>query len=223
MKRNQPNLKRLFLTSWIGPIILLGALGDASGAYPAWNRSPNSLSATIPSTSDSAIKNGIDSEPEEQKYTRGQPQQDTLTLAATVSGTHERMLSYPFEQVWPTTIRYLRVNQHYELSDQDKRAGFILFRYPVENELEGEGSIEMIQVVDAASRPSVKLIVRMSQGPHHLAFSIAKGISDKIRKERGQPAPPPKKKPHPTPPPDASDQAPSELPSAPKEKGKSPK
>ena len=139
-----------------------------------------------------------------------------------LSGVHERVLSYPFSQVWPTAIRYLRVDQHYKLSDKDKKAGFILFRYPVESEVEGEGSIELIEIVDAAKRPSVKIIVRMSHGPHHLAFTVAKGISDKIRKERGQPAPPPSTHPPtPKPPKDPPNKKPSIPPSMLQDKTKS--
>ncbi|HVH97373.1 MAG TPA: hypothetical protein VM869_01630, partial [Enhygromyxa sp.] len=38
---------------------------------------------------------------------------------------NRRVLSYPFEQVWPTAIRYLRIDRGYKVTDRDEEAGYM--------------------------------------------------------------------------------------------------
>lgn len=102
-----------------------------------------------------------------------------------------RELSYPFEQVWPAAIRYLRVDRGYEIEDRDADAGYLMFKFPVERG-EGHGALELVRVEDAAGRPSVSMAINTSAGPSHLPHTLLEGIAQKVRQERGQPAPPPK-------------------------------
>lgn len=126
---------------------------------------------------------------------------------------HSRVLSYPAEQVWPTTLRYLRVDRDYVLIDRDREAGFILFDFPLgTTETKGRGSIELMTTVDPAGRPAVKLNVSTDAGPTHLPHAIAEGLAAKLRAERGQPAPPPRPQPAPPPPDEDDDQPWAELP-----------
>jgi len=113
---------------------------------------------------------------------------------------HKRVLSYPFRQVWPTAIRYLRVDRGYNLRDRDEEAGFILFEFELPDSTKeaprvGQGSLEMIRIEDAAGRPSVQIQVGTNSGPVHLPHAILEGIAAKVRAERGQPPPPPPRKP----------------------------
>lgn len=111
---------------------------------------------------------------------------------------HRRVLSYPFEQVWPTAIRYLRIDRGYKVTDRDEQAGYILFEFSLDGGRIGSGSVEMFATEDAAGRPSVSVAVNTGAGPVHLPNSILDGIAAKVRAERGQPVDPPK---HEQPPP----------------------
>lgn len=107
---------------------------------------------------------------------------------------NRRVLSYPFDQVWPTAIRYLRIDRGFEIIDRDQEAGYLLFQFPLEGQRIGSGSLEMFATEDAAGRASVSISVNTGAGPVHLPNSILDGISAKVRAERGQPlAPPPPK------------------------------
>jgi hypothetical protein len=105
---------------------------------------------------------------------------------------NRRVLSYPFDQVWPTAIRYLRIDRGYKVTDRDEEAGYMLFEFPVDGGRIGSGSVEMFATEDAAGRPSVSLAVNTGAGPVHLPNSILDGIAAKVRAERGQPVDPPK-------------------------------
>jgi hypothetical protein len=104
---------------------------------------------------------------------------------------NRRMLSYPIDHVWPTAIRYLRIDRSFEIIDRDRDAGYLLFEFPLEEKRIGSGSLEMFATVDAAGRASVSISVNTGAGPVHLPNSILDGIAAKVRAERGQPAPPP--------------------------------
>jgi len=117
---------------------------------------------------------------------------------------HSRVLPYPAERVWPTTIRYLRVDRGFSVVDRDRDAGFILFEFTLgrDGEAKGRGSIELIETADASGRPAVKLQIATDAGPVHLPHAIADGLAAKLKAEQGQPAPPPPSAPpSPTPPP----------------------
>ncbi|NVB42059.1 hypothetical protein G6O69_29820 [Pseudenhygromyxa sp. WMMC2535] len=112
---------------------------------------------------------------------------------------HQRVLSYPFPQVWPTAIRYLRIDRGFEVTDRDEEAGYILFEFDLEGDRQGSGSLEMFATEDSSGRPSVSVSVSTSAGPVHLPNAILDGLAAKVRAERGQPASPPKREEEPPP------------------------
>lgn len=115
----------------------------------------------------------------------------------------KRLLPYPLEQVWPASIRYIRVDRGYTITDRDPDIGFVLFSIPLGPEQTARGSLEFVRTLDASGRPSVDVLVSTDGGPTHLPFTLLEGIADKVRRERGQPAPPPPPTPSPpTPPPE---------------------
>lgn len=126
---------------------------------------------------------------------------------------HARVLPYPADQVWPTTIRYLRVDRGFSIVDRDRDAGFILFEFTVGSDgaTKGRGSIELVVTADPSGRPAVKLQISTDAGPLHLPHAIAEGLAAKLKAEHGQPAPPPPSTPpSPTPPKSPPPEAPDD-------------
>lgn len=111
-----------------------------------------------------------------------------------------RVMPYPVEMVWPTAVRYLRVDRHFTIVDRDPDAGFILFDLPVGDDgRTARGSVEIFATKDAAGRPSASVQITTDGGPVHLPHALLDGIADKLRRERGQPGAPPPKPPGPKP------------------------
>lgn len=144
------------------------------------------------------------------RHARSSP---ALRPAATqISPRHDRTVSYPLTQVWPTALRYLRVDRGYTLVDRDAEAGFVLFDVPLGRPGDTEskvarGSIEMFATEDLSGRAASKIRVSTDAGPSHLPHAIAEGLAKKLRDERGAPAPPPptpKQPPKTTPPDDGA-------------------
>lgn len=115
---------------------------------------------------------------------------------------HSRVVSYPADQVWPTAIRFLRVDRAYTLVDRDQESGFILFDFPLGSRPDapvGRGSLELVATEDSSGRAAVKLQFSTDAGPTHLPHALADGLAKKLKDERGQPAPPPRPEPTPAP------------------------
>ncbi len=137
-------------------------------------------------------------------------QPEPSSMSARMS--HRRVLPYPFDVVWPTAIRYLRVDRGYSIVDRDPESGYLLFEFPVGRDGKGSGSLEAFHATDDAGRPSVNLQVSTENGPSYLPTTIVDGIAQKVKAERGQPAPPPSKKPAPPAKPKQPDEEPQPPP-----------
>jgi hypothetical protein len=140
----------------------------------------------------------------------------------------KRTLSYPYEHVWPASIRYLRVDRGFKITDKDEEAGYIMFEFTTDAGEAGSGALELVGTEDPAGRPSTSLAAMTNGGPSYLSNSLLDGVAAKVRDERGPPAAPPKKAPPepPPPPPEIDPDGPKgEEPGyppgpAPKEKGR---
>jgi hypothetical protein len=131
------------------------------------------------------------------RVAQAEPEPEPASMSARLS--HRRVVPYPFDVVWPTAIRYLRVDRGYSIVDRDADSGYLLFEFPVGRDSKGSGSLEAFRATDDAGRPSVNLQVSTDAGPSHLPTTIVDGIAQKVKAERGQPAPPPPKEPAPPP------------------------
>jgi hypothetical protein len=122
------------------------------------------------------------------------PPEASMTMVARPLAflSHQRVLSYPFEQVWPTAIRYLAVERQYKLTTRDPEAGYMMFEFKTAGGSQGSGSLEMFRTQDASGRQSVKMMISTGNGPGHLPHALAEGIAKKVRSERGAPANPPR-------------------------------
>jgi len=140
------------------------------------------------------------------------------TVGAATGLGQSRVVPWPLPTVWPTAVRYLRVDRGYAIVDKDPEAGFILFEFPIESpscgsceDRKGSGSIELFATTDASGRPSSHIEVTTEGGVVYLPHAILDGLQAKLRDERGPPPPPPTKpktppgKPGQPPAPDAPD------------------
>ncbi len=108
---------------------------------------------------------------------------------------------YPIADVWPSTVRFLRIDRDCALREKDDAAGYILFDYPEKQKVH-KGSVELIRTVDHEGREVTKVIFSLPDLPRHYERLLLDKLGEKLREDRGSPAPPPPRKP-PPPSPDA--------------------
>lgn len=117
-------------------------------------------------------------------------------LVAPAGARSEAELGYSREQAFSASLRYLRVDLGYEVTEKDADAAYLLFSFS-DAELPGKtahGSIEVVQ-----RKRSVRLFVSLPELPGYREELLKRGLLDKLRAEYGEPSepeperPPPKK------------------------------
>ncbi len=109
----------------------------------------------------------------------------------------KRTAPYPYSQVWPTAVRFLRIDENHEILEKDGDAGYVIFAVDDDGK-RFRGTLELVRVVDDG-RPAVRLTVDIEDRPAYMEAGILDRMLIKLRAEHGPPAaPPPEPEPKPT-------------------------
>lgn len=134
----------------------------------------------------------------------------SLTLAAAVlaalttaaSAKTERTARYTFDQVWPTAVRHLRVDEGFTIVEKDPDVGYVVFQVREEGKV-FSGALEVMKHKDAGGRSSVRLVLRIGDRPAYMEAGVLDRMLAKLREEHGDPpageSRPPADKPRPKP------------------------
>jgi hypothetical protein len=124
-----------------------------------------------------------------------------LTFALTSVGGEARVearsaliVPYPIADVWPATVRFLRVDQSYAIKEKDEPAGYLLFEL-VEGKRSYRAALELVRTNDGDGRVATQLVCTMNDLPHRYETTLLDKLSAKVRDERGPPPPVPRKPP----------------------------
>lgn len=126
-----------------------------------------------------------------------------VALVAAAPSAHARtstVVPYPAGEVWPTTIRFLRVDRDYTIKEKDETAGYVIFDV-VENKKSYRGTLELVAATDREGRAGTQLVATLGELPRHFEGALLDKLAAKLREERGPPSPAqPPKRPAPAPP-----------------------
>jgi hypothetical protein len=117
-----------------------------------------------------------------------------LGLAAIAAATpawarSEKTLAYAREQVWPTAVRFLAVDERVKVTEKDAEAGYIMFELR-DDRRTFRGSLEVMTVV-RDGRSLVRFVLQIQDRPSWLELAMLERLEIKLRAELGSPAPPP--------------------------------
>jgi hypothetical protein len=126
-----------------------------------------------------------------------------VAWATPAAARSSAVLPYPLADVWPTAVRFVRVDRGYTVREKDEESGYILFDL-VEGTRTYKASLELIRATDDHGRDGTRAVFSIPDLPRHYEQMLLDKLAAKIREERGSPAPapPPKKPPSERPPPD---------------------
>ena len=113
--------------------------------------------------------------------------------AATAEARSAAVVPYPITDVWPATVRFLRVDQSYAIKEKDEPAGYLLFEL-VEGKRAYRAALELVKTTDADGRIATQIVCTMNDLPHRYETTLLDKLGAKIRDERGPPPPPPARK-----------------------------
>jgi hypothetical protein len=106
----------------------------------------------------------------------------------------QAVLSYPASEIWPTAIRFLRIDRGATLKEKDADSGYILFEL-TEGPKSYKGSLELVRTTDGEERESTRVVVNLPDLPHHHEITLLEKLTAKVKDEYGAPAPPAPRKP----------------------------
>jgi hypothetical protein len=122
----------------------------------------------------------------------------TLAGALPAQARSQTLLPYPLGEVWPTAVRYLRIDRSAVLREKDADSGYILFDLP-EGQKTFKGSLEFVRTSDPEDRESTRLMINLPDLPRHFEQSLLDKLTAKIKDEYGSPASGPPRRPAPEP------------------------
>jgi hypothetical protein len=139
-------------------------------------------------------------------------------VASQASARRQDEYHYPFERVWNTALRMVRVDMRLPVTDRDQDAGYLLFDY-VDHGKRFPGSFELVQG-ERDQRPYVTAVVQVTGMPSYVEQMMLDKLEKKLKAELGDemlpPPPPPKpqepKKPEKKPDDETGEEPPAELP-----------
>lgn len=102
-------------------------------------------------------------------------------------------LPYPVEQIWSSSVRFLRVDRRFPILEKDKEAGYILFDYVEEGTKVHKASLELVAIVEATGRSATRVVVSIPDKPRHVESLLLEKLGGKAKDDLGAPAPPPSK------------------------------
>jgi hypothetical protein len=119
-----------------------------------------------------------------------------VVLAAGVTGAalpawarSERTLAYPRDQVWPTAVRFLAVDERVKITEKDAEAGYLVFELRDDGKV-FRGALEVATVL-RDGRSQVRFVLQIADRPSWLEIAMLRRLEAKLRAELGSPAPAP--------------------------------
>lgn len=114
------------------------------------------------------------------------------------------IVPYPIVDVWPASVRFLRVDRSFPIREKDESAGYVLFDF-TDGPKPCRASLELIHATDPEGREATRLAVSIPDLPRRYEQMLIDKLVSKLREDQGPPAPPPRRnKPAEQPRPDAS-------------------
>ena len=121
-----------------------------------------------------------------------------LLAPAIAAARSEKTIEYPAARVWPTAVRFLRVNEGVKITEKDADAGYVLFELSDEGKTY-QGALELI-VADDDQGPRVRLVMTIEDRPSYVEAAMLNRLERKVKADLGaapmrkpKPADPPKK------------------------------
>ncbi len=112
---------------------------------------------------------------------------------AVAEAKSKKVFTYNYDAIWSSTVRLLRADKGYKITDKDKETGYVLFVYP------GRGSVklcaaamEVFATVDPDGFKHIRVQLKIAHQPSYIEVALLDALEQKLRDEQGT-APPAEK------------------------------
>ncbi len=116
-----------------------------------------------------------------------------VPLAAAVAplawARSDKLVVYAPEKVFPTAVRFLRIDIGAKIVEKDADAGYVMFEL-TEGGKTFPGSLELV-AADANGRVAARVVIKIEGQPSYVEVVMLDKLELKLRAELGAPAPAP--------------------------------
>jgi hypothetical protein len=121
-----------------------------------------------------------------------------LAAPAPAGAQSEKTVHWTAERVFPSAVRFLRIDAGVKIIEKDADAGYVIFELEDDGK-RYQGALEVIRISD--DPVEVRLAITIEDRPEYMEQALLDKLELKLRKELGSP-PPRKPKPKPAPEPE---------------------
>jgi len=89
----------------------------------------------------------------------------------------ERTVAQPFDRVWPTAIRHIRIDEGHTILDKDADAGYVVFEVKDDGKTY-KGALELVRV--KAEKPAVRLVLQIEGRPVYMESGLLDRLLQKL-------------------------------------------
>ena len=100
-----------------------------------------------------------------------------LLCASIASAKTQRELAYPYAEVWPAMLRFLRVDEKLTIVEKDADAGYILFELQ-DGKKTFRGSAEVAKAGD-----TTRVIITIKDRPSYMEDGLLERFERKLKEE----------------------------------------
>ena len=118
-----------------------------------------------------------------------------LAVPGVAGARSEKTVDYASAKVWPTAVRYLRVDAGVKITEKDADAGYVMFELVDEGKTYA-GSLELVVADDDGGSRS-RIVIHINDRPSYMEAVMLDKLEAKLRADHGTPPPrrpPPEKK-----------------------------
>ncbi|MCP4603234.1 MAG: hypothetical protein GY847_22415 [Proteobacteria bacterium] len=110
-----------------------------------------------------------------------------LSFTSAAEANTKRELTYRYNQIWNTAVRFLRVDNAFPVLEKDKKAGYILFEYR-DRGRSLQSSLEIVRTV-SEKKHVVRTRLRIASMPSYVEVVLLDKLLRKLKSEYGSPPP----------------------------------
>jgi hypothetical protein len=101
------------------------------------------------------------------------------------------IVPYPIVDVWPTSVRFFRVDRDFPIREKDESAGYILFDF-TDGPKPCKAALELMHATDPEGRDATRVAISIPDLPKRYERMLIDKLTSKLREDHGPPAPPPR-------------------------------
>ena len=111
-----------------------------------------------------------------------------LALPAVADARSEKTVGWTAAQVFPTAVRFLRVDEGVTIVEKDGEIGYVLFELRDDGKTY-RGALELVTLAEG----KLRLVLRIEDRPDYMEVGMLERLERKLRAELGAPPPRPDK------------------------------